>query len=120
MILFTLFFQFLPLNLKIFAIFPQKMLILTIFSQRSAISKNFPLLKVKIWGKFFTIFSLTGENINFFYRIFTYGSVESKMVNQQLFQYKLIFLCFLSLPLTCLLYVLCMVFLYLSFLSCSC
>ena len=61
-IVFTLFFfQFLHLNLQIFAIFSQKMLILTIFSQKSTILDNFPLQKVKRGGNYFTIFSLTGE-----------------------------------------------------------
>ena len=73
LILFTLFFQLLPLNLQIFAIFfSQKMLILTIFSQKSAILKNFPILKVKNMGKFFhNFFASRGKN-NFFGRIFTY------------------------------------------------
>ena len=45
--------QFLPLNLKIFSMFTQKMLILTIFSKKSAVLNYFPLLKVKNMGKFF-------------------------------------------------------------------
>ena len=35
---------------------------------------QFPLLKVKIMGKFFTNFLLAGEKIDFCGRIFTYGS----------------------------------------------
>ena len=48
------------------------MLILTIFSQRSAILDNFPLLKVKNRGEIFHNFLPTGEIINLVGRIFTY------------------------------------------------
>ena len=51
------------------------MLILTIvkfFPKKVQFWKIFHFWKWKIWGKFFTIFSLTGEKFNFFGRIFTY------------------------------------------------
>ena len=58
------FFQFLTLNFQIFEIIPQKMLILTILSQKTAIFDNFPLLKEKDIGKlslFFETFPNGGD-----------------------------------------------------------
>ena len=49
------------------------MLILTIFSQKSAIFKNFPLLKVKNMGKVFHNFFADWGNNKLFGRIFTYA-----------------------------------------------
>ena len=59
------FFQFLPLNLHIFAIYPLNKANLDNFSQKSAILEKFPLLKVQIWGNFSTFFSSAGEEKKF-------------------------------------------------------
>ena len=76
LILFTLksaiFFQFLTLNFQIFEIFPQKMLILTILSQRIGILDNFPLLKVKNMGK------LSGSVGNFERKLGSYKDLKAK------------------------------------------
>ena len=58
--------QLLPLNLQIFAIFPKKCYFWQFFSQKCAILDNFPLLKVKIMGKFFHNFFAVWEKIIFF------------------------------------------------------
>ena len=50
------------------------MLIFAIFSQKSAILNNFPLLEVKIGGNFCTLFFLAGKRIYFCGRIFTYAN----------------------------------------------
>ena len=53
-------------------LYPQKVQILTIFSKKSAILDNFPFLKEKNMGKFFSqFFHQPGKN-RFFGRIFTY------------------------------------------------
>ena len=57
---------------NLYPIFPQKMPILTIFSQKSAILDNFLLLKVNNMGKFFHNFSAERGKIDFCGRIFTY------------------------------------------------
>ena len=66
------FFQFLTLNFQIFEIFPQKMLILTILSQRIGILDNFPLLKVKNMGK------LSGSVGNFERKLGSYKDLKAK------------------------------------------
>ena len=55
LILFALSFQFLPLNLQIFAIFPQKVQFWTIFH----------FWKWKMWENFFTMFSPNRDKIIF-------------------------------------------------------
>ena len=49
------FLQFLPLNLQIFAIFPKKMLILTIFSQKKCNFEKFSTSESEIYGESFSL-----------------------------------------------------------------
>ena len=78
------FFPILSPKFANFAIFLQKMLILTIFSQKSAILKNFPLLKVKNMGKVFHNFFANKGKTYFFGRIFT--NVELQWLHSYMLQ----------------------------------
>ena len=76
---YPIFFQFLPLNMQIFAIFPQKNANLDNFFQKKCKFEKFSTSESEKYGETFSqFFLLTREEIKFFGRQFTYGGLWSQ------------------------------------------